>query len=72
MSLFQFHKGTIRTKRFDNKMRDDLQFQFHKGTIRTFRMILLITVLILFQFHKGTIRTDAEEVEKQRKQISIP
>ena len=33
--LFQFHKGTIKTRltRFVNK--DSIIFQFHKGTIKT-------------------------------------
>ena len=34
-SLFQFHKGTIRTFAPRRALLDDILFQFHKGTIRT-------------------------------------
>ena len=33
--IFQFHKGTIRTKASALRLRKVLRFQFHKGTIRT-------------------------------------
>ena len=33
--LFQFHKGTIKTKRFTMISTVFLKFQFHKGTIKT-------------------------------------
>ena len=35
-TLFQFHKGTIKTTVLKQKLADSLQFQFHKGTIKTF------------------------------------
>ena len=34
-SLFQFHKGTIRTQRCIAEEPFTNEFQFHKGTIRT-------------------------------------
>ena len=34
-SLFQFHKGTIRTNYFTMSFKNIILFQFHKGTIRT-------------------------------------
>ena len=34
-SGFQFHKGTIRTPYFNDRILYNV-FQFHKGTIRTF------------------------------------
>ena len=33
-ALFQFHKGTIKTRTGQNK-KQHRQFQFHKGTIKT-------------------------------------
>ena len=36
MSIFQFHKGAIRTHYFVDVTVERLQFQFHKGAIRTF------------------------------------
>ena len=56
LTEFQFHKGTIRTYQFPQKMSTDCLFQFHKGTIRT-EDIYLFYFVRLFQFHKGTIRT---------------
>ena len=35
LTLFQFHKGTIRTLCCSNKAQKVATFQFHKGTIRT-------------------------------------
>ena len=34
--MFQFHKGTIRTRHLPCMMPNKRQFQFHKGTIRTY------------------------------------
>ena len=34
--LFQFHKGTIKTRIFRITEHRQYQFQFHKGTIKTF------------------------------------
>ena len=58
LTEFQFHKGTIRTYQFPQKMSTDCLFQFHKGTIRT-EDIYLFYFVRLFQFHKGTIRTSS-------------
>ena len=33
--LFQFHKGTIKTKKELEAEQDEQVFQFHKGTIKT-------------------------------------
>ena len=35
LSLFQFHKGTIKTNNFERPAVDVKTFQFHKGTIKT-------------------------------------
>ena len=64
-SLFQFHKGTIRTFRYDIYCAFRAVFQFHKGTIRTFRLCHNINRL-KFQFHKGTIRTYKEDEEERK------
>ena len=34
-NIFQFHKGTIRTKNINEDTTSKVLFQFHKGTIRT-------------------------------------
>ena len=33
---FQFHKGTIKTKKVEALVGTVIRFQFHKGTIKTF------------------------------------
>ena len=35
LMIFQFHKGTIRTSRYNPRWRVTTPFQFHKVTIRT-------------------------------------
>ena len=57
MSVFQFHKGTIRTHAYIRLDRCDSLFQFHKGTIRTIEEFAIADPVAKFQFHKGTIRT---------------
>ena len=59
---FQFHKGTIRTKKTGEIIKTT-QFQFHKGTIRTIYVTDEGIVYIEFQFHKGTIRTTLDAVK---------
>ena len=56
-ALFQFHKGTIKTKDEVKKRITECSFQFHKGTIKTYDYFNFIELLVLFQFHKGTIKT---------------
>ena len=71
LTIFQFHKGTIRTLiKSDNNCR--FEFQFHKGTIRTYKKNLLMKKLTLFQFHKGTIRTISRPHTLAQTKISIP
>ena len=55
-SIFQFHKGTIRTSVCKGNTLFS-EFQFHKGTIRTLIHLFLPITIFWFQFHKGTIRT---------------
>ena len=55
--VFQFHKGTIRTKLFKDPTNLINSFQFHKGTIRTCSLSGGCSLVSRFQFHKGTIRT---------------
>ena len=57
LSIFQFHKGTIRTASTVSLALRKCKFQFHKGTIRTQKGDNNSVICILFQFHKGTIRT---------------
>ena len=92
-TIFQFHKGTIRTSallpasslvvNFNSiKVRLERQgwragspaspFQFHKGTIRTADADTCEQVEAHFNSIKVRLEQDAEEVEKQRKAISIP
>ena len=55
--VFQFHKGTIRTRLMISWVATCTQFQFHKGTIRTRKPCFYQVCFHTFQFHKGTIRT---------------
>ena len=56
-SLFQFHKGTIKTHAAGIIFYRALGFQFHKGTIKTSEPTVAEPVEPSFQFHKGTIKT---------------
>ncbi len=56
-TLFQFHKGTIRTTPNGADISRVATFQFHKGTIRTIVGEICMPSFHEFQFHKGTIRT---------------
>ena len=56
--VFQFHKGTIRTRLMISWVATCTQFQFHKGTIRTLEPYASAVPKPIFQFHKGTIRTE--------------
>ena len=57
VTVFQFHKGTIRTGLSSGLQAGAARFQFHKGTIRTNAATLVTAAKLKFQFHKGTIRT---------------
>ena len=58
MTLFQFHKGTIKTNMYTARKMFYEPFQFHKGTIKTDVEPTEVFPVKLFQFHKGTIKTD--------------
>ena len=67
MPLFQFHKGTIRTRAcvtltYFNSIKVRLE---QAGA-------LSLVVLFLFQFHKGTIRTETKDYRNYGSIISIP
>ena len=53
---FQFHKGTIRTVKFDNGMLPQTYFNSIKVRLEPYQRIC-VCCWNLFQFHKGTIRT---------------
>ena len=55
---FQFHKGTIRTHKMNDKLRIYDNFNSIKVQLEPFSRDCFIFRL-LFQFHKGTIRTRA-------------
>ena len=69
---FQFHKGTIKTKRGTPRSCCANQFQFHKGTIKTKEKYGEIKPSWIFQFHKGTIKTLRELYLCVVCKISIP
>ena len=56
-TVFQFHKGTIKTSFSQFTIFLSAWFQFHKGTIKTARMDGRLNLPSTFQFHKGTIKT---------------
>ena len=61
ITVFQFHKGAIRTKQGRCRQTVFIQFQFHKGAIRTSCRGELPSSVPEFQFHKGAIRTGATQ-----------
>ena len=56
--IFQFHKGTIKTRFPSSSISKLPLFQFHKGTIKTGGRLCRHRTNNLFQFHKGTIKTN--------------
>ena len=56
-TLFQFHKGTIKTIILQMQNNILMKFQFHKGTIKTAQQQGQDDAQQQFQFHKGTIKT---------------
>ena len=63
-SIFQFHKGTIKTVETRLYIITFCLFQFHKGTIKTTLSFKRLCSRLLFQFHKGTIKTSLAEVRQ--------
>ena len=55
--LFQFHKGTIRTKSLTVPLVPLLNFNSIKVRLEL-KVVIYACTLALFQFHKGTIRTE--------------
>ena len=73
LSLFQFHKGTIKTCWREEEFSWVFIFQFHKGTIKTKTDFNPQELAALFQFHKGTIKTFKVPQRKESfSSISIP
>ena len=62
LTLFQFHKGTIKTLFGCRVIARFRWFQFHKGTIKTEWGTDKCYSWCLFQFHKGTIKTNTSFV----------
>ena len=69
---FQFHKGTIRTKRTTTFRQSLSEFQFHKGTIRTQQHFLQDDCLINFNSIKVQLERFKSEIIKELVIISIP
>ena len=59
--LFQFHKGTIRTR--SKRPDEDMDYNFNSIKVRLEQSVApsLGFGAIVFQFHKGTIRTVSAE-----------
>ena len=72
LTLFQFHKGTIKTQGGRGSGRSLRRFQFHKGTIKTSMNVAHTDRITRFQFHKGTIKTARGCGTPSRMVISIP
>ena len=70
--LFQFHKGTIKTKQVYRLYRKHLIFQFHKGTIKT----ASVRLLFLRDHHFNSIKVRLKHCSvahaRQLSYISIP
>ena len=56
-TLFQFHKGSIKTIDFRRAKSELAKFQFHKGSIKTVKNSQFLPLVFAFQFHKGSIKT---------------
>ena len=55
-TLFQFHKGTIRTPKDEPQQTQESYFNSIKVRLEHYPLMLQM-MLLVFQFHKGTIRT---------------
>ena len=56
LELFQFHKGTIKTRPYYEKHRCRRNFNSIKVRLKRYRPVRIYNKY-LFQFHKGTIKT---------------
>ena len=70
--VFQFHKGTIKTRKTGHHPHHYDAFQFHKGTIKTAMFVKSDYQPAPFQFHKGTIKTVDNYANNMAIRISIP
>ena len=61
-TLFQFHKGTIKTAHLTTPLSSNKVFQFHKGTIKT--MIYVLQDLMQSYFNSIKVR-----LKRSQKQI---
>ena len=57
--VFQFHKGTIRTKGALKAVTKSAPFQFHKGTIRT-HSNLIAKMVCKFHFNSIKVRLERD------------
>ena len=57
IARFQFHKGTIKTRRRLREAAAHPYFNSIKVQLKQKRSVLGTTKLVIFQFHKGTIKT---------------
>ena len=72
-SLFQFHKGTIRTVYLGLFGEKHFHFNSIKVQLERYAALKKLSVAHQFQFHKGTIRTVfLANLTAKSKVISIP
>jgi len=60
--MFQFHSGSIKTRRRNETHDWNEWFQFHSGSIKTDTLVDQLFNQLQFQFHSGSIKTYGREV----------
>ena len=71
-SIFQFHKGTIKTKSVGGYYIRHGRFQFHKGTIKTGGARYAVPLFAYFNSIKVQLKLTKAEKSMKRIFISIP
>ena len=72
LAIFQFHKGTIKTRALERRERFSLRFQFHKGTIKTTDQLADLLADLYFNSIKVRLKQFWKLLFKQIRLISIP
>ena len=67
--LFQFHKGTIRTKQAEYNCSGEKDFNSIKVRLEHFYDYCTTSLVTTFQFHKGTIRTSVKHLSTLSRSI---
>ena len=70
---FQFHNGSIKSKKSKVSVKTYHKFQFHNGSIKRTTNPHLAQAIELFQFHNGSIKSEWNyDAIASPEKVSIP